>query len=54
MNVLPEGLLDEVSVDADAPSNIQSVCGEDYGSCVYSVLEGGIWSSTETLQSVRS
>ena len=53
-DVLPQGLLDEVSVDADAPGDIHPVGGVEYRSRVYSVLEGGIWSSTETFQSVRS
>jgi len=53
-NVLPQGLLDEVSVDTDAPSDIQSVGGVECSGLVYSILEGGIWSSTETFQSVRS
>jgi len=47
-NVLPQGLLDEVSVNADAPSKIQSIGGEEYGGGFDCVLEGGIWSSTET------
>jgi len=53
-DVLPRGLLDELSVDADEPSKVQSVWGGEYRSGVYSALEGGIWSSTETFQSVRS
>ena len=53
-NILPQGLLDEVSVDADTPSKIQSVRRDDCRSRVDSALEGGIWSSTETFQSVRS
>ena len=52
-DVLPQGLPDEVTINADAPSIIQSVGGEASRSGVYSVLEGGIWSSTETFQSVR-
>ena len=54
MNVLSQGLLDKVSVDADAPNKIQSIGGEVCRIRVYSFLEGGIWSSTETFQSVRS
>ena len=53
INILSHRLLHEVSVDADPPSKIQSVRGEDCRSCVYSVDEGGVWSSTETFQSVH-
>lgn len=52
MNILPQRLLDEVSVDADTPR--RSVWREAGGSSVDTILEGGIRGSTETFQSVRS
>ena len=52
MNVLSQGLFDKVSVDADTPNKTQSIGGEVCRVRVYSFLEGGIWSSTETFQSV--
>ena len=53
-NVLLQGPLDQVPIDADTPSIIHSVVREERRSRVYSVFEGGIWSSTETFQGVRS
>ena len=53
-NVLPRGLPDEVPIDADTPSIIHSAGREERRSRIYIVFEGGIWSSTETFQRVRS
>lgn len=53
-NVLLQGLLDEVSVDADAPGQVKSVWRKEGRSGAHSIVEGDIWSTTETFQGVRS
>lgn len=54
IDVLSQGLLDEISVNADTPSKIKSVGREDCRGSVDSVRQGGIWSGTEAFQSIRS
>ena len=53
-DVLSQGLLDKISVNADTPGKIKSVGREDCRGSVDSVREGGIWSGTEAFQSIRS
>ena len=51
-NVFHQRLLDEVSVDAETPSQIQSVGREEGRGSVDGILEGGARNSTKTSQSV--
>ena len=51
-NVLPQRLLDKISIDGDAPSHVYSAERGDRRSGVDGVCEGGIRSTTEALQSV--
>ena len=54
MKVLLQSLLDKFPVDADFPSQIQSIGRQERRGSVDSVCEGGIRSSSETFQSVWS
>ena len=53
-DVLLQGLLDKLPVNANGPIYIQSVGRKESGGGVDSIREVGVWNGTQAFQSVRS